>query len=223
MLARFDLQFRRPSALIHGSPKITLRGVLLSLAGGLLAAWLVYHHILNPPWLQQMPGFLRDFLPIVEAAAALTLGMLMFLFYRLSRHRERLNHPTVADLYALSPSDFERYVAGLFRKKGYKVRVRGRSGDHGVDLEILRPDGRRAIVQCKRYRNTIGPDIVRELLGTMIHEQVHHAFLVTTADISPAAREWAQTKPMTLIDGPTLVELAAVLNKNGRETLAVWN
>jgi restriction system protein len=69
-------------------------------------------------------------------------------------------------------------------------------------------------VQCKRYRNAIGPDIVRELFGTMIHERVHHAFLVTTASISDSAREWAAHKPMTLIDGPTLVQIAAALNKD---------
>jgi restriction system protein len=222
MLARFDLQFRRPGALTHGSQKPALRWVLLSLAGVLLAAWLIYRHVLRPSWLQQMPGFLLDSFTIVEAAAVVTLGVLVMIFYWRSRRRERLNNPVVADLYALSPADFERYVAGLFRKKGYTVRVRGRSGDHGVDLELLRPDGRRAIVQCKRYRNTIGPDIVRELLGTMIHEQVHHAFLVTTADISPAAREWAQTKPMTLIDGQTLVALAEALNENGRHPLSAW-
>ncbi|UCC50822.1 MAG: restriction endonuclease, partial [Anaerolineaceae bacterium] len=56
------------------------------------------------------------------------------------------------------------------------------------------------------------PDIVRELFGTMIHERVHHAFLVTTADISDAARQWATHKPMTLIDGPTLVDIASSLN-----------
>ncbi|MCB0000495.1 MAG: restriction endonuclease, partial [Anaerolineales bacterium] len=38
-----------------------------------------------------------------------------------------------------------------------------------------------------------------------------HAFLVTTADISDAAREWAQYKPITLIDGETLVQIATSL------------
>ena len=70
-------------------------------------------------------------------------------------------------------------------------------------------------MQCKRYRNAIGPDIVRELFGTMIHEGVHHAFLVTTADISPAARDWASDKPMTLIDGLTLVKIAESLASGG--------
>ena len=61
-----------------------------------------------------------------------------------------------------------------FRQKGYKVSLRGRSGDLGVDLVLMRPGGKQAIVQCKRYRNTIGPDIVRELYGTLIHEGVSH-------------------------------------------------
>ena len=45
----------------------------------------------------------------------------------------------------------------------------------------------------------------------MIHEGVHHAILVTTADISQAARDWARSKPMTLIDGQALVQIAESL------------
>ena len=116
-------------------------------------------------------------------------------------------------LYGLSPRAFERYAASLFRQKGYKVVVRGRSGDLGVDLEVTDGHGRRAIVQCKRYRDTVGAEVVRELYGTLIHEQVAHAFLVTTADISESAREWARGKPMTLIDGGTLVAIADALRQ----------
>jgi hypothetical protein len=50
----------------------------------------------------------------------------------------------------------------------------------------------------------------------MIHERVHHAFLVTTADISDAARQWAKHKPMTLIDGATLVSIASALNSRSK-------
>jgi restriction system protein len=115
-------------------------------------------------------------------------------------------------MYELSPKAFEHYVAGLYRRKGYHVVVRGRSGDHGVDLELTSAGGRRAIVQCKRYRDTVGEEIVRGLFGTLLHETAHHAFLVTTADISAAARAWAAGKPMTLIDGTTLVEIAAAVD-----------
>ena len=99
------------------------------------------------------------------------------------------------ELQDLSPKEFEHYVAGLFRRKGYRAVVRGRAGDHGVDLELRAPTGKRAIVQCKRYQNTVGEDVVRELFGTLIHE-----------------RDWAQGKPITLIDGRTLVRIAASLD-----------
>ena len=52
---------------------------------------------------------------------------------------------------------------------------------------------------------------MRELYGTLIHEKVAHAFLVTTADISDAAREWARGKPMTLIDGKMLVQVVTAV------------
>ena len=78
-------------------------------------------------------------------------------------------------------------------------------------LELRRRDGKKAIVQCKRYTNTVGPDVVRELYGTLMHERAAHAFLVTSAVISDSAREWARRKPMTLIDGATLVQIAAAL------------
>jgi restriction system protein len=76
---------------------------------------------------------------------------------------------------------------------------------------VTNREGRKAIVQCKRYRNQVGPDIVRELYGTLVHEGASHAFLVTTASISQAAQVWAHGKPMTLIDGDELVHLATLL------------
>ena len=85
-------------------------------------------------------------------------------------------------------------MARLFRRKGYRVEMRGGSGDHGVDLIVTNRKRRKAIVQCKRYRNQIGPDIVRELYGTLMHEKAAHAFLVTTASISQSAQEWARGK-----------------------------
>jgi len=190
------------------------------LAGSLTAVyltWLAVHWFIAPTLFLHplIPPVLRELISLLELAGAMTL----FLFWALLL-RQYLRRPKVVntisgvmvdDLYELSPKAFEHYVAALFRHKGYRVNVSGRSGDEGVDLEIVQPNGKRAIAQCKRYRNTVGPEIVRELYGTMIHERVHHAFLVTTAHISEGAHEWARNKPMTLIDGVTLVRLVATL------------
>ncbi|NCF66637.1 MAG: hypothetical protein GWP61_11730 [Chloroflexi bacterium] len=187
--------------------------MLIAIAAILLLFWLVYHYLVQPNWIARLPSLLDELLFLFEAASALTLGIVVaLLWWRQRRPSSSLAALSVEEMVALSPAAFEQYVAALFRRKGYRVKLRGRSGDRGVDLELTRIGGRRAIVQCKRYRHTIGPDIVRELFGTMIHERVHHAFLVTTADISDAARQWATHKPMTLIDGPTLVDIASSLN-----------
>jgi restriction system protein len=189
---------------------------LLSLG---FAVWLGYRYLGRPAWPERLPVTLVEILSLSEAAAAFTLSFLwLVLGWRAYRRGQGGQAPmpalSVEALYALSPADFERYVGRLFRRKGYRVRVRGRSGDLGVDLEITRRGGKRAIVQCKRYRHTVGAEVVRELYGTLIHERVAHAFLVTTADISDAARKWAAGKPMTLIDGDMLAQLTAVLGDN---------
>lgn len=175
--------------------------------------WLLIRAVSQPAWLTHLPSLLSELMRLAEIGWLATLLVLWGLVWWRNRQEETrpLAPLSLEELYNLHPAEFERYVARLFRQKGYKASVRGRSGDLGVDLVVTRKGGKRAIVQCKRYRNTIGPDIVRELYGTLIHEGVSHAFLVTTADISDSARTWAQGKPMTLIDGPTLVAIAGSL------------
>lgn len=192
---------------------------LLSGITAVFLLWLSYHRLIQPAWLQEMPGALQELMGLSEIAGVLTLGLVWFVvkWRRLGETAVDFSPPTnsaqqFSRLYELTPREFEEYVAQLFREKGYRVQLRGRSGDRGVDLELIHSNGRRAIVQCKRYRSTVGPDIIRELYGTLIHERVAHAFLVTTADISVSARQWAEDKPLTLIDGQTLAHIASAIN-----------
>lgn len=133
------------------------------------------------------------------------------LILRWRRRHAPVPHLTREELLELEPQLFEQYVASLFTHKGYKARHRGRSGDHGVDLEVIPPSGRLGIVQCKRHRTTVGEKVVRDLYGTMLHEKAGHAFLVTAGDISAAAHNWAADKPMTLVDGNQLIKLVREL------------
>lgn len=116
---------------------------------------------------------------------------------------------TLDDLLELSPSEFEAWVQQLFRSRGYYARNTSDSGDHGVDLWVVSPQGERAIVQCKRYRGVVGESVVRDLYGVMQHEAATRGFLVTTGSISAAAGRWVQGKPIELIDGSRLAMLAS--------------
>jgi restriction system protein len=116
---------------------------------------------------------------------------------------------SLEEIGKLSPSQFEEYVAQrLFARQGYDVENIRDVKDGGVDIVVTDPAGRRAIVQCKLYRNVVGEPIVRDLYGALIHHDAHMGYLVTNSNISSAARRWAAGKPIALIDGPQLVELS---------------
>ncbi len=194
-----------------GRPTSRLIG-LLSLLSVLFVGWVLWRYGVAADAVLRMPSWVADFLGLLTAAGLLTLVVLwgvVFWQYRRRQNNAGFQGMSIDELYALSPKAFEHYVAELFERRGYTVEVRGRSGDLGVDLMLSRNDGRRAIVQCKRYRHPIGPEIVRELFGTMLHERVIHGFLVTTAEISDGARSWAADKPITLIDGAALAQLGS--------------
>ncbi|RIK37934.1 MAG: hypothetical protein DCC55_22705 [Chloroflexi bacterium] len=118
-------------------------------------------------------------------------------------------HPlNLEQLQNLTPSEFEACVAErIFERQGYHVVNVRDTKDGGVDILVTDGHGHQAIVQCKRYRANVGEPILRDLYGTMIHAGATHAYLITTAGFSNAARRWVEGKPITLIDGPKLVAL----------------
>lgn len=188
--------------------------IIVSLMTIFFLSWVVYRWGFRPNFFHTLPRNVIELLDLYEFGSTVTLVLLWGIVLWRRRHPRKttVKTPTVAQLYALDPYEFERYVASVFEQKGYRVKLRGGSGDAGVDLIVEDGAfGKRAIVQCKRYRNKIGPDTVRELYGTLLHERAAHAFLVTTAEISDASRDWARHKSLTLIDGETLVRIARSL------------
>lgn len=123
-------------------------------------------------------------------------------------YRQRLETArTIRQLLALTPSEFEEWTGLVFAKRGYRVTNMPDVGDHGIDL-IVERKGERGVVQCKRYRGTVGEPVVRDLYGTMIHENMNRAYLATTGRISRQAHKWSRGKPIELLDGERLVRLA---------------
>lgn len=108
-------------------------------------------------------------------------------------------------LGGMPPDEFEGLIGNLFRRTGYLVEQTGKTGDEGVDL-VLKKAGKTAIVQCKRYSGTVSQSVVRDLYGAMVHNHASSAYLVTTGTISLPAQQWAQGKPIHLVDGSGLIE-----------------
>jgi restriction system protein len=209
-LAFRTLHFRppawRPPAALHAQTGVLFLCSLLWLG---LYGWLAWRLLANGLAAAGWPESLLA-AGCIAGGVPLVLGW-WTVAQRWRARWQRRGWPALSleQLAALTPAEFEEYVAQrLFARQGYTVQNTPDVKDGGVDLLVMDAHGRRAVVQCKRYRGTVGEGIVRDLYGTMIHHDALMAFLVTTGGISEAARRFAAGKPIGLIDGPRLVELA---------------
>jgi hypothetical protein len=147
-------------------------------------------------------------LPDGRIAALSDAAVLIRTFYiGLPEHtRDRVD--LIADR---TPIEFERLVARLYEHMGYDVTVTPAVKDGGVDVVAVGSEpGRREMlcVQCKRSRNTVGVQIVRELGYVAREHKATKGVVVTTSRFSPAARdEERRNTHLELLDGQQLVLL----------------
>ncbi len=119
------------------------------------------------------------------------------------------------DIQKIDPIQFEKLIFSLFKKMGYDVLLTKASRDEGIDL-IISKNGKKSVVQCKRYSGTVGQPVVRDLYGSMIHNRAENAYLITTGVFSLPTQTWVSGKPIQLVDGKMLVEwIETILGKDG--------
>ncbi|WP_329065841.1 restriction endonuclease [Streptomyces sp. NBC_01429] len=145
--------------------------------------------------------------PYLAAAAALGLvggaGWWLWRTDRLVRTRDRAwrtadaldaGRRTLAEVDAMSGTEFEELVADLCRRDGCtEVRRVGGSHDNGADVVGRLPDGRSMVVQCKRYAptRTIASRELRDLLGAQVHFRAQVAIFVATTRFSRPSETFA--------------------------------
>ncbi len=103
---------------------------------------------------------------------------------------------------------FENAVANLFRNIGFTATVSKSGGDGGVDI-VLEKGARRIAVQCKRYKNPVGPHVIRDLWGTMNHLDFNEGCIVTTTGFTKGVTEFAQSRDIFLIDLNDIIRATA--------------
>jgi restriction system protein len=117
------------------------------------------------------------------------------------------------EIHNMSASGFERLVQRLLRESGFiHVEVTGRSGDGGIDGQgILRLGGLisfNVIFQCKKWKNAVGANQIRDFRGAMVGRADKGLFITmgtyTKEAIKEATRDGAPA--IDLVDGDQLVE-----------------
>jgi restriction system protein len=156
--------------------------------------------------------------PAVPGAAVLVAGVSWGLrAVRSGREEERAETARLASLEqagryrsleqldAMSGTEFEKFIAGLCHRDGFIIhRAGGGAGDLGADVIAEAPDGRLAVLQCKRFKTdspVSGPDMQR-FLGTVraVHNADVPVFVTTAWRFTRQARELAISQQVVLID-----------------------
>jgi restriction system protein len=114
----------------------------------------------------------------------------------------------VETYHAMTSRQFEEALAYLCRRDGCpEAYVTGRAGDLGADVLAVTPDGRRMVIQAKRYiaGNLVTGPSLQQFGGTCY--AVHGADIaavVTTSGFTRQARDYASAMRIALFDTDAL-------------------
>ena len=114
------------------------------------------------------------------------------------------------NLLELTPDEFEHLVHNLLTRMGLETRLFRRGNDGGIDCVAYDPrpiTGGKFVVQAKLYTRTVPPSAVRDLFGTVLDAGATKGILVTTSGFGPSSYQFANGKPLQLIDGTGLLAL----------------
>jgi len=107
-----------------------------------------------------------------------------------------------------SPREFERFIAELFTKMGFKVELGPGVKDFGADI-IAKRGTDSVVIQVKKWRtgHNIGAKEVQKALGSMWKFKANKAIIITTSDFTIYAEEQAKGAPIELWNYRILCEM----------------
>ena len=140
-------------------------------------------------------------------------------------------------LFQMSPSDFERMVAEVYRAHGFDVRITAGPRDHGVDaIAVFAPVSLpkrfqqhfRVGIQVKRYRrdHKVEERELRDFFGAIVADEFDRGIFVTTSSLTAAAAEYVDVRRavrdrVSIVSGEEVIELLVSYCKH--RSVPFWN
>ncbi len=163
-----------------------------------------------------LSGLSKGFSNIAHFISLVLLIPVPFSLLNQNRKKELIKTERSLDkIKILDWKSFEDLVGEAFRQTGYSVKDNTVNGaDGGVDL-WLRKDNKQYIAQCKRWKSQkVGVAVVREMYGIMTSESADGVFIISSGNFTNEALEFADDKPINLINGNDLVTLIEAIDDN---------
>lgn len=109
------------------------------------------------------------------------------------------------DVRSMDGTQFEVFVADLFRAMGHQVSMSGGVGDQGVDM-VVNPRGGRIAVQCKNHTRPVGNKPVQEVYAGARHHRCVDAWVVAPAGYTRGAIDLGKSTHVSLYDADSVHE-----------------
>lgn len=145
-------------------------------------------------------------------AAGGVLGLFVgLMFYRKMLYEEKLKKSGIKDIDDMDGRQFEHYLGHLFKAHGYAVQVTRAAGDYGADLVIVK-DGKKVVVQAKRYSKNVGLKAVQEVQASIAHYGASEGWVIANREYTDEAYALAKSNRIRLINRDQLIEMILKLN-----------
>ncbi len=156
-------------------------------------------------------GLTKSFQATVIVTVLAVAAFIAMLIMTGIKRTERLKRSGISDIDQMEGIQFEKYLGYLFQAQGYKTHVTKAAGDYGADL-LLQKEGKKIVVQAKRYSKNVGIRAVQEAHSAVAHYGASEAWVVTNSDYTTAAYELAKSNRVRLINRERLIELILAMN-----------
>jgi restriction system protein len=157
-------------------------------------------------------------LAIVVGIVLLSIYIGFIILKRLA-FQEKMRKSGILEIDKMTGNQFENYLGELFKFQGYKTKVTPSSGDYGADL-VIEKNGKRIVVQAKRYKNNVGIKAVQEIYSSKKHYKALEAWVVTNSNYTAAAQKLASSNDVRLINREVLIKWSTDFKANKKKDIS---
>lgn len=110
------------------------------------------------------------------------------------------------DIDKMTGKEFEKFLLSFLQETDIKLKPQNLQETLGVDLDLINSQGKKIVVQAKRYKNNVGIKAVQEVASGKVHYQASEAWVITNSFFTKAAIELAKSNQVKLFNRDALIE-----------------
>lgn len=142
---------------------------------------------------------------LVTASIILITSLFIYLAYRFTFKTRRKKYiASIEDIDNMPGLEFEKFVAKLLEKRGFKSVRLTEKYDLGVDIIALK-DGVTWGVQVKRYSGLVKANAIRQVVTALKTYKCDRAMVITNSYFSKVAVKLAKSNNCILLDRDYLI------------------